>query len=63
MIKPPTLVSGFCLLPAFILYMSKLPPASLQSFISDGVVFQNPTLQKLLWLGLTLILREDLAEQ
>ena len=52
-------------LPAFTLSISSLsgyqaaPPS--QSFISGGVVFQNPTLQRLPWLGPTLILWERVS--
>ena len=55
MIKHPSFVSGLhpCLYPVH--FQAIRPPGgtSLQSFISLGIVFQNPTLQRPLWLGPT----------
>ena len=56
-IKHPSLVSGLHATPQIYpvhVQAVHLPGGtSLQSFISDDIVFQNPTLQSFLWLGST----------
>ena len=60
-IKHPSLVSGLHATPQIYrvhVQAVHLPGGtSLQSFISDDIVFQNPTLQSFLWLGPTPTLR------